>query len=90
LVTEAGHAAFDPVHTATALWVPPVHEAARHCVPGAANPLTGHTVLDPVHFSGASHAPADARHVTPVFPATFEQPVAGTHVSTVHGLPSLQ
>jgi len=36
LVTDAGHVAFEPVQTATALCVPPVHEAARHWVPGAA------------------------------------------------------
>jgi hypothetical protein len=46
-------------------------------------------VLDPLHVSATSHAPALERHTVPALPAGCWQSVdAPSQRSSVHGLPS--
>jgi hypothetical protein len=66
-----------------------VHEAALH-VRVASKTSVGQFALLPVQTSGLSQVPADARQVVPELPGTFLQPVAVSHVSTVHTLLSSQ
>jgi hypothetical protein len=52
-------------------------------------PLAGQTVLVPVHVSATSQTPAEARHVTPAFPAgCWQSSFVPSHSSVLHGLPS--
>ena len=60
-----------------------------HAVPAGCFASAGHVVLEPVHVSATSHSPADARHVTPAWPAgCWQASFVPSHSSELHGLPS--
>jgi hypothetical protein len=55
------------------------------------NPSVGQDVLDPVHVSATSHAPADARHTVPALPALWSHVMVLpclVQMSVVQGWPS--
>ena len=67
--------------------------AARHSNVFGRLPSAGQSTLAPSQRSSTSHTPALARHNVPELPAVCWQTLPSgekLHVSTVHGLPSLQ
>jgi hypothetical protein len=84
-----GHAAPEPLQRALSVPVPLVHEAALQVVV-LSNRFAGQLTLTPSHFSAGSQIPADARHCAPALPAGKTHPFAGSQLSSVQGLPSLQ
>jgi hypothetical protein len=59
-ITDAGHAADEPVHVEAVAHAP---AGPPHAVPAVTNVSAGHALEVPLQTSATSHAPADARHV---------------------------
>ena len=68
----------------------PPFEAPTQIVVAVWKPFAGHGAVVPSHVSATSHAPAEARQMSPFARAGLEQPVTGLHVSVVQVFPSLQ
>ena len=66
------HVLLVPLQWSASSHAPPC-EAPVQLVVAGAKALAGQVVLDPVHVSAMSHAPAEARQVAPMLPAGCSQ-----------------